>query len=87
VPKEGESQLFRVVEVDDANRTIVLARVDKQAGSKPARRRKGEVPEGETPATPIPEPLTRAQKRETLGDLEAISRLKALLQQGGSQSQ
>jgi small subunit ribosomal protein S1 len=87
VPKEGESQLFRVVEVDDANRTIVLARVDKQAGSKPARRRKGEAPEGETPATPIPEPVTRAQKRETLGDLEAISRLKALLQQGSSQSQ
>ncbi len=76
MPKEGSSDLFRVVEIDEGNRTIVLARVEKQARS--ARRRKGEATE-EAAAPALPEPVTRAQKRETLGDLEAISRLKALL--------
>ncbi len=86
VPKEGESQLFRVVEIDDTNRTIVLARVERPTGGKTsARRRKGEAAEGEAPAPPaLPEPVTRAQKRETIGDLEAISRLKALLQKSSS---
>jgi small subunit ribosomal protein S1 len=88
LPKEGESQLFRVVEVDDANRTIVLARVDRPVAGKPTRRRKGEAADTEATApAALPEPVTRAQKRETLGDLEAISRLKALLQEQNTNKQ
>ncbi len=79
-PKENETELFRVVEVDNTNRTIVLARVDRQSTAKASRRRKGEaVAEASAPA--LPEPVTRAQKKETLGDLEVISRLKSLLEQ------
>lgn len=77
MPKEGESDLFRVVEIDESNRIIVLARVEKQA--RTPRRRKGSEAASEEATPPLPEPVTRAQKRETLGDLEAISRLKALL--------
>lgn len=76
-PKEGESLLFKVTELDEQNRTIVLARVT----DRPARksRKKGEEAASESSA-PV-EPRTRVAARQKIGDLEAIAQLKALLSQ------
>ncbi|MCX8113039.1 MAG: 30S ribosomal protein S1 [Bacteroidia bacterium] len=75
IPKEGESALFKVIELDEQNRTIVLA----QAAPRPARKskKKGE----ESVEAALPEPRTRAVSRQKLGDIEAISQLKALFSQ------
>lgn len=73
VPKEGETVLFKVIELDEPNRTIVLV----QATQRPARKSKKKGEEA-TEAAPV-EPRTRIASRQKLGDLEAISQLKALL--------
>lgn len=74
-PKEGETVLFKVTELDEQNRTIVLA----QAAPRPAR--KGKKKGEEAADAPAPEPRTRIASRQKLGDLEAISQLKSLLSQ------
>ncbi|MCS7297130.1 MAG: 30S ribosomal protein S1 [Bacteroidia bacterium] len=72
-PKEGETMLFRVIELDEQNRTIVLA----QASSRPTRKGKKKGEEGGE--AHLPEPKTRVTTRQKIGDLEAISQLRALL--------
>ncbi|MCX7606537.1 MAG: 30S ribosomal protein S1 [Bacteroidia bacterium] len=78
LPKEGDTLLFKVIELDEQNRTIVLAHV----AQRPARksRKKGEEAASESPAASI-EPRTRAVGRQKLGDLEAIAQLRALFQE------
>lgn len=78
IPKEGESVLFKVTELDEQNRTIVLAHV----ATRPVRKgkKKSEESSESQPAAPV-EPKTRATGRQKLGDLEAIAQLKALLGQ------
>jgi len=75
-PKEGEMLLFKVTELDEQNRTIVLARVTDRPARK-GRKKAEETPEGAVPV----EPRTRVASRQKLGDLEAIAQLKALLSQ------
>ncbi|MCS7162842.1 MAG: 30S ribosomal protein S1 [Bacteroidia bacterium] len=74
MPKEGESRLFKVVELDEQNRTIILAH---QAGPRVARKGRKK---GEGTAEPSVEPRTRAVARQKLGDLEAIAQLRALFE-------
>ncbi|MCS6895134.1 MAG: 30S ribosomal protein S1 [Bacteroidia bacterium] len=76
MPKEGETVLFKVIELDEQNRTIVLA----QAAQRPARKSKKKKDEAAEEAAPI-EPSTRVASRQKLGDLEAIAQLRALLSQ------
>lgn len=84
IPKEGESALFKVSELDEQNRTIVLARIaDRPTATRKKRKKDEEVPEEASTASPI-EPRTRLTSRQKLGDLEAIAQLKALFSQQSS---
>lgn len=78
VPKEGDLLLFKVTELDEQNRTIVLARVT----DRPARKSRKKAEEAASESAPaVVEPRTRVAARQKLGDLEAIAQLKALLSQ------
>ncbi|MCS7189843.1 MAG: 30S ribosomal protein S1 [Bacteroidia bacterium] len=76
LPKEGDTLLFKVTELDEQNRTIVLAHV----AGRPARKGRKKSEEGAEVAV-LPEPRTRPVSRQKLGDLEAIAQIKALLEQ------
>ncbi|MCS6790261.1 MAG: S1 RNA-binding domain-containing protein [Bacteroidia bacterium] len=82
IPKEGETRLFRVIELDDQNRTIVLALQAATKSARKSRKKQGEEAGASSAAESSSlEPRTRVQSRQKLGDLEAIAQLRALLNQ------
>ncbi|MGQ9864403.1 MAG: 30S ribosomal protein S1 [Bacteroidia bacterium] len=69
VLKEGTTALFKVIEFDKQNRRIVLSHTETWQETKASRSKKASKSE----------PITRVQKKETLGDLEALAKLQAQL--------
>ena len=78
LPKEGDSLLFKVIELDETNRTIVLA----QYAARLSRKGRKKSEEAAVEAAPAPvEPLTRPAGRQKFGDLRAIQQLKAFFEE------